>query len=146
MHHGCVAGANQGGEGAAGWWPTLPSCRWAGRPTTPASWPPTTSSICPATGSPQAGGTDRQGDGGADSDQPDQDQGEQGAGDSAQVVHGPLEPVGAVVDAGGDDVSQQGVAGRDPEASSGPGPSSQHGDLPDGSGGPDQAGEIAVVV
>jgi hypothetical protein len=34
MHHGCVAGANEGGEGAAGWWPTSPSCRWGGRQDT----------------------------------------------------------------------------------------------------------------
>src|SRR5512132_3487053 len=45
------------GEGTAGWWPTSPSCRWAGRPITPGSWPPTTRRICPATGSPQAAGT-----------------------------------------------------------------------------------------
>ena len=44
-------------EGAAGWWPTSPNCRWAGRRITPASWPPTTNSTCPATASPQAGGT-----------------------------------------------------------------------------------------
>ena len=25
MHHGCVAGANAGGEGSGGWWPTSPS-------------------------------------------------------------------------------------------------------------------------
>ena len=25
MHQGCVAGVNEGGEGAAGWWPTSPS-------------------------------------------------------------------------------------------------------------------------
>jgi hypothetical protein len=41
MHHGCVARANDGGEGRGGWWPTSPSSRSAGRPTTPASWPPT---------------------------------------------------------------------------------------------------------
>jgi hypothetical protein len=57
MHQGCVAGANEGGRGAAGWWPTSPSSRWAGRRTTPASWPPTTSSICLATVSPQDVGT-----------------------------------------------------------------------------------------
>ena len=57
MHQGCVAGANDRREGAAGWWPTSPSSRWGGRSTTPASWPPTTSSTCPATVSPQAGGT-----------------------------------------------------------------------------------------
>src|SRR5215208_6333294 len=43
-------------RGAAGWWPTSPSSRWGGRPTTPASWPPTTNSTCPATVSLQAGG------------------------------------------------------------------------------------------
>jgi hypothetical protein len=57
MHQGCVAGASEGGRGAAGWWPTSRSCRWAGRPTTPASWPPTTRRTCPATVSPQAAGT-----------------------------------------------------------------------------------------
>jgi TrwC relaxase len=57
MHQGCVAGTNEGGRGAAGWWPTSPTCRLAGRRTTPASWPPTTSSICPATASPRDGGT-----------------------------------------------------------------------------------------
>jgi hypothetical protein len=57
MHHGCVAGANGGGREAAGWWPTSPSSRWAGRPTTPASWLPTTNSTCPATASLQAAGT-----------------------------------------------------------------------------------------
>ena len=57
MHHGCVAGANEGGRGAAGWWPTSPSSRWAGRPTTPASGPPTTRRTYPATASPQAAGT-----------------------------------------------------------------------------------------
>jgi hypothetical protein len=57
MHHGCVCWRQRRREGAAGWWPTSPSSRWAGRSTTPASWPPTTSSICPATASPQDGGT-----------------------------------------------------------------------------------------
>jgi len=57
MHHGCVLSRQRGREAAAGWWPTSPSSRWAGRSTTPASWPPTTSSICPATVSPQAAGT-----------------------------------------------------------------------------------------
>jgi hypothetical protein len=42
MHQGCVAGANEGGEESAGWWPTSPSSRWGGVPTTPVSWPPTT--------------------------------------------------------------------------------------------------------
>jgi hypothetical protein len=54
---GCVRSRQRRRERAAGWWPTSPSSRWAGRPTTPASWPPTTSSTCPATGSPQAAGT-----------------------------------------------------------------------------------------
>jgi hypothetical protein len=57
MHHGCVAGANDGGREQPGWWPTSPSSRWAGRSTTPASWPPTTRRTCPATASPQAAGT-----------------------------------------------------------------------------------------
>src|SRR6266545_902084 len=57
MHHGCVAGANEGGRDAAGWWPTSPSCRWAERSITPASWPPTTKRTCPATASPQARGS-----------------------------------------------------------------------------------------
>jgi hypothetical protein len=57
MHQGCVAGGNEGGEGAAGWWPTSPSCRWGGRSITPGSWPPTTSSTCLATARVQAGGT-----------------------------------------------------------------------------------------
>ena len=58
MHQGCVRWRQRrrGGE-AAGWWPTSPSSRWVGRSITPGSWPPTTSSICPATVSPQAGGT-----------------------------------------------------------------------------------------
>jgi hypothetical protein len=47
----------QAGREAAGWWPTSPSSRWAGRRITPASWLPTTSRICPATASPRAGGT-----------------------------------------------------------------------------------------
>ena len=64
----------------------------------------------------QQAGDDRQGDGGADPDQADQGQGEQGADDGAEVVHGPLEPIGPPVDAGRDDVGQQGVAGRDPQA------------------------------
>jgi hypothetical protein len=54
---GAFARANEGGEEAAGWWPTSPGSRSGGRPTTPASWPPTTNSTCPATASPQAGGT-----------------------------------------------------------------------------------------
>jgi MFS family permease len=45
------------GRAAAGWWPTSPSSRWAGRSITPASWPPTTRRTCPGTASPQAGGT-----------------------------------------------------------------------------------------
>jgi hypothetical protein len=57
MHHGCVAGANDGEEGRGGWWPTSPSSRWGGRSTTPVSSPRTTRSICPATASPQADGT-----------------------------------------------------------------------------------------
>src|SRR5215207_1483295 len=56
MHQGAFARANEGEEAAAGWWPTSPSSRWAGRPT-PASSPRTTRSICPATVSPQDGGT-----------------------------------------------------------------------------------------
>jgi hypothetical protein len=44
-------------RGAAGWWPTSPSSRWAVRSTTPASWPPTNRRTCPATVSPQAAGT-----------------------------------------------------------------------------------------
>jgi hypothetical protein len=57
MHQGCVLAPTKAGRGAAGWWPTSPSCRWGGRPTTRASWPPTTNSTCPATASPQAAGT-----------------------------------------------------------------------------------------
>jgi hypothetical protein len=57
MHHGCVRSRQRRRRGAAGWWPTSPSSRWAGRPTTPASWPPTTKRICPATARVQAGGT-----------------------------------------------------------------------------------------
>jgi hypothetical protein len=58
MHQGCVRWRQRWrGRGAAGWWPTSPSCRWAGRPTTPASPPSTTKSTCLATGSPRAGGT-----------------------------------------------------------------------------------------
>jgi hypothetical protein len=57
MHQGCVAGANDGKEAGAGWWPTSRSCRWGGRSITPASWPPTTSSTRLATVSPQAAGT-----------------------------------------------------------------------------------------
>ena len=86
-------------------------------------------------------GDDRQGDGGAGADQADQGQGEQGAGDGAQVVHGPLEPVGPAVHSGRDDVGQQGVAGRDAQAAGGPGASAEDADLPDGGGGTDQAGE-----
>jgi hypothetical protein len=84
---------------------------------------------------------DRQGDGGADPDQADQGQGEQGASDGAQVVHGPLEPVGPAVHAGGDDVGQQGVAGRDAQAPGDPGAGSEHAHLPDAGGGADEAGE-----
>jgi conjugative relaxase-like TrwC/TraI family protein len=57
MHQGCIAGANKGGQEAAGWWRTSPSCRWGGRSTTPASWPPTTRRICLATARVQAAGT-----------------------------------------------------------------------------------------
>jgi hypothetical protein len=57
MHQGCVRSRQRRREGSGGWWPTSPSCRWGGRSTTPRSWPPTTSSICLATASPQAGGT-----------------------------------------------------------------------------------------
>jgi hypothetical protein len=57
MHQGCVRSQPTKAGGAAGWWPTSPSCRWAGRSTTPANWPPTTNSICPATVSPRAAGT-----------------------------------------------------------------------------------------
>jgi conjugative relaxase-like TrwC/TraI family protein len=57
MHQGCVAGANAGGRGAAGWWPTSPSSRQVVRSTTPASSPRTTRNISPATVSPRAGGT-----------------------------------------------------------------------------------------
>jgi hypothetical protein len=84
---------------------------------------------------------DGQGDGGAGADQADQSQGEEGAGDGAQVVHGPLEPVGPPVDGGRDDVGQQGVAGRNPEAAGGPGAGAEDADLPDGGGGADEAGE-----
>ena len=37
MHHGCVRSRQRRREAAAGWWPTSPSCRWAGRRTTPRS-------------------------------------------------------------------------------------------------------------
>jgi hypothetical protein len=84
---------------------------------------------------------DRQGDGGADPDQADQAEGEQGAGDGPQVVHGPLEPIRPPVDGGREDVGQQGVAGRDAQAAGGPGPGPEHADLPDGGGRPDEAGE-----
>ena len=57
MHHGCVRSRQRRRGGAAGWWPTSPSSRWAGRSITPVSWPPTTKRICPATASPQAAGT-----------------------------------------------------------------------------------------
>jgi hypothetical protein len=57
MHQGCVRSRQRRRGGSGGWWPTSPSCRWGGRPTTPASWPPTTKRIYPATVSPQAGGT-----------------------------------------------------------------------------------------
>jgi hypothetical protein len=57
MHQRCVRSRQRRREERSGWWPTSPSCRWGGRPTTPASWPPTTNSICPATASPQAAGT-----------------------------------------------------------------------------------------
>jgi hypothetical protein len=86
-------------------------------------------------------GDDGQGDGGAGADQADQAEGEQRAGDGAEVVHGPLEPVGPAVDAGRDDVGQQGVARRDPQAPGGPGASPQDADLPHGGGHPDEAGE-----
>ena len=56
MHQGCVRSRRCWREGSGGWWPSSPSCRWAGRSTTPASWPPTTNSTCLATVSPQAGG------------------------------------------------------------------------------------------
>jgi hypothetical protein len=64
-----------------------------------------------------------------------------GASDGAKVVHGPLEPVGPAVDAGRDDVGQQGVAGRDAQPAGGPGAGPQDAELPDGGGGPDEAGE-----
>jgi hypothetical protein len=54
---GCVRWRQRRWEGSGGWWPTSPSSRWAGRPTTPGSWPPTTRRICPATASPRAAGT-----------------------------------------------------------------------------------------
>src|SRR5829696_8563378 len=86
-------------------------------------------------------GDDREGDGGADPDQADQGQGEQGTGDGAEVVHGSFEPIGPPVDAGGDDVGQQGVAGRDAQAAGGPGAGAEDADLPDAGGGADEAGE-----
>jgi hypothetical protein len=46
---GALARANDGEEGAAGWWPISPSSRWGGRRTTPASWPATTKRTCPVT-------------------------------------------------------------------------------------------------
>jgi len=42
---------------------------------------------------------------------------------------------------GRDDVGQQGVAGRDAQAAGGPGAGAEHGDLPDGGGGADEAGQ-----
>jgi hypothetical protein len=84
---------------------------------------------------------DRQGDSRADPDQADQGQGEQGAGDGAEVIHGPLEPIRPPIHAGWDDVGQQGVAGRNPQPAGGPGTSPEDGDLPDGGGRADQAGE-----
>ena len=84
---------------------------------------------------------DRQTDGGADPDQADQAECEQGTGDGAQIVHRPLEPIRPPIDGGGDDVGQQGVAGRDAQPARGPGAGPEHGDLPDTGGGADKAGE-----
>jgi hypothetical protein len=74
-------------------------------------------------------------------DDPLLDKGEQGAGDGAEVVHGPLEAVGPPVDAGLDDVGQEGVAGRATQAVDNPGPGAEDADLPDSGGGADEAGE-----
>ena len=76
----------------------------------------------------------------------DQGDGEQRAGDGAEVVHGPLEAVGPAVGGGGDDVGQQRVAGGHAQPSGGPGAGPQHPDLPHGGGGADQAERTAVVV
>ena len=65
-------------------------------------------------------GDDREQDRGAHADQPDERDREQRAADRAEVVHRALEPVGAAVDGGGDDVGEQRVAGRDAQPAGGP--------------------------
>jgi hypothetical protein len=57
VHQGGVAGANDGEEGSGGVVADIAKLTVGREPSTPVSWPPTTSSICPATASPQAGGT-----------------------------------------------------------------------------------------
>ena len=97
-------------------------------------------------GGGEQAGDDRQADRGADADERDQGEREQRADDRAEVVHRPLEPVGAAVGLGGDDVGQQRVAGGYPEPARGPGAGAQHADLPGAGGGADRADSTAVVV
>ena len=57
MPQGCVAGANDGGEGAGGVVVDIAKLSVGRRSITPASWPPTTNSTCLATARVWAGGT-----------------------------------------------------------------------------------------
>ena len=57
MHHGVRCWHQRRREGSGGVVADIAKLSVAGRSTAPASWPPTTSSICPATASPQATGT-----------------------------------------------------------------------------------------
>ena len=65
-------------------------------------------------------GDDREQDRGAHADQADEPDREQWPADRAEVVHRALEPVGAAVGGGGDDVGQQRVARRDAQPSGRP--------------------------
>ena len=89
----------------------------------------------------QEPGDDREQDGRTHADGGHQGQGQQRAADGPQVVHGPLEAVGPPVDVGRDGVGQEGVAGRDPQATGRPGSRPQHAHLPGGAGQADEPRE-----
>jgi hypothetical protein len=70
-------------------------------------------------------GDDRQQDGVAHPDQSDQDHRQDRADNRAEVVHRALEPVGPAIRRRGDEIGQQGVAGRHPKPAREPGRAAQ---------------------
>jgi hypothetical protein len=81
---------------------------------------------------------DRQRDGGADTNHAHQHERQHRAADRTEVVHGTLEPVGAAVCTGGNQVGEQRVPRGDAQSPRRPCASAEHPDLPGGGRAADQ--------